>query len=211
MALSIRREPQVFPAKRRLREETVRINGNVLGAKRYDGRMPWHRDSVLRVQATFPHRVHESSSSGVSDVVTSETARSEIRDLRLIVSLPEPYKASIFSPASLTPPSRSLRSSLPLPSYSHPPPSALRRTMRATVSIYEDPKPKSEADVWADEESKKTFYVVTAISLVAISTMGYVAYRLMFGTAKTDGLGSLISKLPRYPPIFSDDLGLRRH
>ncbi|KAJ7895620.1 hypothetical protein B0H14DRAFT_3426228 [Mycena olivaceomarginata] len=74
--------------------------------------------------------------------------------------------------------------------------------MRATVSIYEDPAPKSEADVWTDEESKKTFYVVLAVSFAAVSTMVYVGYQLFGRGIPLNSDHGLLSKLPRYPPVF---------
>ncbi|KAJ7023393.1 hypothetical protein C8F04DRAFT_625659 [Mycena alexandri] len=72
-------------------------------------------------------------------------------------------------------------------------------TMRASVSIYEDPEPKSEADVWADGESRATLFGFLAVFFVAASTVGYIAYSLL-GSER--GLGALISQFPRsrYPP-----------
>ncbi|KAJ7781583.1 hypothetical protein B0H16DRAFT_1447973 [Mycena metata] len=61
--------------------------------------------------------------------------------------------------------------------------------MRASVSIYEDPEPKSEADVWADGESRTTLYIFLAVSFAATSTIGYIAYSLL-GSGR--GLGALI-------------------
>jgi len=83
--------------------------------------------------------------------------------------------------------------------------------MRATVSLYEHPEPKSEADVWADEESMKTFYVLLAVSLAAVSIAGYAGYQIFGLVQSGKGLGSLLSTSLRYPPGFSDDFRLRRH
>ncbi|KAF8151927.1 hypothetical protein K438DRAFT_1943408 [Mycena galopus ATCC 62051] len=83
--------------------------------------------------------------------------------------------------------------------------------MRATVSLYEHPEPKSEADVWAEQESMKTFYVNLGVSLAAISAMGYIGYQLFELLGSGKGLGSLISPSPRYPPALSDESRLRRH
>jgi hypothetical protein len=65
--------------------------------------------------------------------------------------------------------------------------------MRATVSIYEDPAPKSKADVWADDESKTTFYVVLLVSLAAVSTIGYAAYYQLSGLGDSGrGMGTFM-------------------
>ncbi|KAJ6631332.1 hypothetical protein B0H10DRAFT_1938235 [Mycena sp. CBHHK59/15] len=65
--------------------------------------------------------------------------------------------------------------------------------MRATVSIYEDPHPKSGADVWGSEGgSTTTLYVVAVLSLAAATTLGYFVYQFS-GLAKSGRLfGGLI-------------------
>ncbi|KAJ7716403.1 hypothetical protein DFH07DRAFT_1068397 [Mycena maculata] len=82
--------------------------------------------------------------------------------------------------------------------------------MRATVSIYEDPAPKSEADVWADDEPKTTLYLIVFASLAVATTMGYAVYRFTGLAESGRGFGSLISKFPHYSPTVSDNLRLRR-
>ncbi|KAJ6593149.1 hypothetical protein B0H19DRAFT_1365296 [Mycena capillaripes] len=64
--------------------------------------------------------------------------------------------------------------------------------MRATVSIYEDPEFKSNADVWESEESKKKFYAVLAVSLAAASSMGYVAYQLLWTANGTNDTNVIV-------------------
>ncbi|KAK7043529.1 hypothetical protein R3P38DRAFT_3178095 [Favolaschia claudopus] len=63
--------------------------------------------------------------------------------------------------------------------------------MRATISIYEDPSLESEKDVWADQESKRTFYVVLAVSIAAVSSVGYVGYQLLGKAAAKTDTGSM--------------------
>ncbi|KAJ6488215.1 hypothetical protein C8R47DRAFT_1071951 [Mycena vitilis] len=69
--------------------------------------------------------------------------------------------------------------------------------MRASVSIYEDPAPKSEDDLWADDESRNKFYVVLAMSLAAAATLGYAGYQLLWMARSEHGFGNLLLRYTR--------------
>jgi cytochrome c-type biogenesis protein CcmH/NrfG len=66
--------------------------------------------------------------------------------------------------------------------------------MRGAISLYVDPELRSKADVWAGEESqsKKTSYIVLAVSLAVTSAMGYAVYQLVGMGKLGQSFGSLM-------------------
>ncbi|KAJ7189017.1 hypothetical protein C8R46DRAFT_1341637 [Mycena filopes] len=68
-------------------------------------------------------------------------------------------------------------------------------TMRANASIYEDPAPKSAADVWAPGESRTTCTLTVGAVLAALGTIGGLAYHLATSESPLSlgrlGLGAL--------------------